>query len=138
MDHSSRPVSFISLEVTEYSRCVIFLSMLKCKYHNIKRVAVTAIVLKPQVFESCSFARANLLVGVFAGLLQVYHTVHSSALLSCCVSRGSFEDSTTRFYTACVVEAFAYLHSKGIIYRDLKPENLILDHRGYAKLVRAQ
>lgn len=63
-------------------------------------------------------------------------TVHRSA--SCCVSRGSFEDSTTRFYTACVVEAFAYLHSKGIIYRDLKPENLILDHRGYAKLVRYQ
>lgn len=52
--------------------------------------------------------------------------------------RGSFEDSTTRFYTACVVEAFAYLHSKGIIYRDLKPENLILDHRGYAKLVSAR
>lgn len=51
------------------------------------------------------------------------------------IFRGSFEDSTTRFYTACVVEAFAYLHSKGIIYRDLKPENLILDHRGYAKLV---
>uniref|UniRef100_A0A3B3ZNU7 cGMP-dependent protein kinase n=1 Tax=Periophthalmus magnuspinnatus TaxID=409849 RepID=A0A3B3ZNU7_9GOBI len=49
--------------------------------------------------------------------------------------RGSFEESTTRFYTACVVEAFAYLHSKGIIYRDLKPENLILDHKGYAKLV---
>lgn len=57
----------------------------------------------------------------------------SVSLVALC--RGSFEDSTTRFYTACVVEAFAYLHSKGIIYRDLKPENLILDHRGYAKLV---
>ncbi|XP_043537509.1 cGMP-dependent protein kinase 1-like isoform X1 [Chiloscyllium plagiosum] len=49
--------------------------------------------------------------------------------------RGSFDDAVTRFYTACVLEAFAYLHSKGVIYRDLKPENIILNHRGYAKLV---
>ncbi|XP_048474443.1 cGMP-dependent protein kinase 1-like [Rhincodon typus] len=49
--------------------------------------------------------------------------------------RGSFDDSVTRFYTACVLEAFAYLHSKGVIYRDLKPENIILNHKGYAKLV---
>lgn len=49
--------------------------------------------------------------------------------------RGSFDDPTARFVTACVTEAIGYLHSRSILYRDLKPENLVLDARGYAKLV---
>ncbi|NXE57052.1 KGP2 kinase, partial [Casuarius casuarius] len=49
--------------------------------------------------------------------------------------RGSFDESTTKFCVGCVTEAFEYLHHIGIIYRDLKPENLILDAEGYIKLV---
>ncbi|XP_049819329.1 cGMP-dependent protein kinase, isozyme 1-like isoform X2 [Aethina tumida] len=49
--------------------------------------------------------------------------------------RGCFDDHTTRFIAGCVIEAFDYLHNRGLIYRDLKPENLLLDVRGYVKLV---
>ncbi|NWQ77641.1 KGP2 kinase, partial [Columbina picui] len=49
--------------------------------------------------------------------------------------RGSFDEVTTKFCVGCVTEAFDYLHHIGIIYRDLKPENLILDAEGYIKLV---
>jgi len=46
-----------------------------------------------------------------------------------------FNEPTARFYVACTIEALDYLHSKNILYRDVKPENLVVDKNGYVKLV---
>mmetsp|Transcript_18259 Transcript_18259/g.18328 ORF Transcript_18259/g.18328 Transcript_18259/m.18328 type:complete len:331 (+) Transcript_18259:229-1221(+) len=47
---------------------------------------------------------------------------------------GRFEHLTSRFYCAQIILVFQYMHSLDYIYRDLKPENLLLDKTGYCKI----
>lgn len=47
---------------------------------------------------------------------------------------GAFDEHTSRFYAASVLLSLEFLHSKGFVYRDLKPENLLLDTEGYCKM----
>ncbi len=49
--------------------------------------------------------------------------------------RKRLPENEVRFYAAEIYLALRYLHSKGIIYRDIKPENIILDKFGHIKLI---
>jgi serine/threonine protein kinase len=46
----------------------------------------------------------------------------------------TFSLDATRFYAAEITLAFQYLHAKGIVYRDLKPENLLFSASGHMKI----
>ena len=48
---------------------------------------------------------------------------------------GKLKLEDARFYVASLCIALKALHGKGIVYRDVKPDNLMLDGQGYLKVI---
>ncbi|KAL3789496.1 hypothetical protein HJC23_009732 [Cyclotella cryptica] len=49
--------------------------------------------------------------------------------------KGTFPEDWVQFYSASVLLAYGELHAQRIVYRDLKPENLVLDNDGYCVVI---
>lgn len=50
-------------------------------------------------------------------------------------ANGPFDEATTAFYGVQVAHMLSFLHTKNIVYRDLKLENLMIDENGYLVLI---
>ena len=77
------------------------------------------------------------MLGAFQDSVNLYFVMEYVAggeLFSLLRRSQRFPNQTAKFYAAQVVLAFEYLHSKDIVYRDLKPENLLVDSNGYLKI----
>ncbi|KAJ3026221.1 camp-dependent protein kinase catalytic subunit, partial [Rhizophlyctis rosea] len=89
------------------------------------------------ILEVLDFPFLVNMLGTFQDSQNVYFVmeyVQGGELFSYLRRCGRFPNHVARFYAAEVVMAFEYLHNKDIIYRDLKPENLLINARGHIKI----
>ena len=68
-------------------------------------------------------------------LCLVEDLVESGDLLLLIETLGKIPPEDARFYAANIVLAVDYLHTKKILYRDLKSSNLMINSDGYLKLI---
>ena len=49
-------------------------------------------------------------------------------------NKRGFPEELAKFYAAQMVLALEYLHNNEVVYRDFKPENILIDSEGYIRL----
>ncbi|KAI9478624.1 MAG: camp-dependent protein kinase 8 [Benjaminiella poitrasii] len=135
-----------TLGTGSFGRVHLAKSNMNQRYYAIKVLKKTDIVQLKQV-EHTNNERAILasikytfivnLWGTFqddANLYMVLDYVPGGELFSVMRKSVRLTEDAAKFYAAEVLLSIAYLHSQNIIYRDLKPENLLLDAEGHIKI----
>ncbi|KAL3507762.1 hypothetical protein ACH5RR_033144 [Cinchona calisaya] len=64
----------------------------------------------------------------------VMELAHGGELFTKLQQRGKFSESTARNYFHQLISALHFCHQNGVVHRDIKPQNLLLDRQGNVKI----
>lgn len=93
----------------------------KQKYVAVEKEALSLLIRQPGVIT---------LYWTFQDKESLYFVLElatNGELLSYIKRFGSFDEATTRYYGAQLLDAIAGMHTSGVNHRDIKPENVLLD-----------
>ena len=121
---------------SDMSRTPFALKMLK-KSEVIRLKQVEHVKSEKDILLSIEHPFIVTLVAAFQDEKRLYmlmEFVNGGELFSYLRRQGRLPIDAARFYAAEIVSAFSYMHERNIVYRDLKPENLLLDSKGHIKI----
>ncbi|KAI7864369.1 kinase-like domain-containing protein [Spinellus fusiger] len=136
-----------TLGVGSFGRVHLARSTLNLHYYAIKVMRKLYIVRKGQINHIMNekhlleFVNHPFLIklwGTFQdnnNLYMVMDYVPGGELFTLLQHKKIFPERAAKFYAAEIFLALRYLHYNNIVYRDLKPENLLLDKNGHIKIV---
>jgi len=108
------------------------------KGHVVKTGMRTFVISERDMYFSCNSDFVVRLYETFSDAQNLYllmEAVIGGELFTTYAKHGfSGSEKHARFYASAVVLALAHMHERHIIYRDLKPENLLLSDQGYLKV----
>jgi len=110
------------------------------KYEIIQHDQVGSVAQEKNIMASLDHPFVIKLVGSFTDkqhLYMVLELVQGGELFSVIHTEemDGVPNGNARFYSACILESLSHLHMRNIAYRDLKPENVLVDSKGYCVLV---
>ncbi|KAJ9631271.1 mitogen-activated protein kinase kinase kinase [Knufia peltigerae] len=82
----------------------------------------------PNIVQYLGFERKEFSVSIYLEYIP------GGSIGSCLRKHGKFEESVVRSLTRQTLEGLAYLHHEGILHRDLKADNILLDLDGTCKI----
>lgn len=96
--------------------------------------------LELRILEKTSFSDHPFVVQVFnfiqtkGHLCIVMEFMNGGTLKAHLIHEKKFAEWRSLFYSACILQALAFLHDLDIVHKGITSENIMLDKEGYAKL----